>query len=255
MKESSEAQKARSCRVCKITIAPDSVKEYFYWNKSLASYEGICKGCKAKQRREREGIKQRRQVDTSSGGRPCTVCGLWKKNFLFRDRVKTKKGYRKITRGECISCENNSNIYRQKMADFIVPSHRAPGRQRTLLVLTLPDVRPWSVNKIWAGVPWPKRKKYADQAIVEMLEVYPDAVMSGELFPLSEKIDIWVHLYFKNEAHAQDPGNPLTKPHIDAMIGRVIEEDDMNHIGYVAHKIFIDKERPRMEIIITKAYD
>ena len=110
--------------------------------------------------------------------------------------------------------------------------------------IILDGERPWSWNKMYAGVHWSKRKAEADR--IHALVYYSINCKEGYL----ERVDIRVTAYFKNRP--LDPDNITSKFYIDGLVGNVIEDDTREFVRRVTTQSEIDKENPRVEIEITE---
>ncbi len=110
--------------------------------------------------------------------------------------------------------------------------------------IVLKDERPLSLNKFWAGVHWSKRKEYADR--VHLL--VRAAIDPKEISIFTEPVNITITAYF--DKRPLDCSNVLGKPYEDALIGWVIENDSPKYVSSFTTKSRIDKENPRLEILI-----
>ena len=124
--------------------------------------------------------------------------------------------------------------------------------------IVLEGERPWSWNKMYAGVHWTKRKEEADRVHgLLMWKLQQTANLSGgamlykmDSSPLLFKgrVDISVVAYFKNRP--LDPDNITSKFYIDGLVGEVIEDDTREFVRKVTTQSEVDKENPRVEIIV-----
>ena len=112
--------------------------------------------------------------------------------------------------------------------------------------IILEGERPWSWNKMYAGVHWSERKKEADR--VHMLI---KAWLADSWLPFKGRVDITITAYFKNKP--QDPDNICSKLYIDGLIGNLIEDDTREYVRKVTTISEIDRENPRVEIEVLYA--
>ena len=119
------------------------------------------------------------------------------------------------------------------------------------MIITLKGERPWSWNKMYAGIHWSKRKEEADR-IHEL--VYYTLKEEGWMFgegsiPPVGRVDIHVTAYFRGRP--QDSDNICDKFYIDGLIGSVIEDDDRRYVRRCTTQSELDMLNPRVEIEIT----
>ena len=114
-----------------------------------------------------------------------------------------------------------------------------------LMEIILDGERSISWNKFYSGMHWTKRREILDDARAAVLAVMP---VDAELF--SDPVEICITVYFKSRP--QDPDNICTKLYIDALKGRLIQDDDMRYVSSVTSRSRIDKAKPRVEIEIRK---
>jgi len=113
------------------------------------------------------------------------------------------------------------------------------------MIVTIPDYRPPTWNKFYAGMHYRKRIELASEAHLLVLaatkQQHPDCE------PFDVCIDIEVTVYFKNRP--QDTDNVTAKLLIDGLRhAGVIAEDTPVQVGAVTTRSRVDKERPRVEI-------
>jgi len=118
--------------------------------------------------------------------------------------------------------------------------------------IILEGERPWSWNKMYAGVHWSKRKAEAERVHqlmwLELNGYFPETAVKQKM--IKGVVDILVVAYFKNRP--QDSDNICSKLYIDGLIGSVIEDDTREFVRRVTTQSEIDKENPRVEIEITE---
>ena len=101
------------------------------------------------------------------------------------------------------------------------------------------------MKQYYAGKHWAKRN--AETQRVKLLvreQIDPETVRM-----FNGRVDITMTAYFKG--NTQDSGNVCTKSYIDALIGWLIEEDDIKHVRRVVTESRKDNKRPRVEIELT----
>lgn len=94
------------------------------------------------------------------------------------------------------------------------------------MLITIPDHRPISWNKYYAGKHWAERKAHSD-----FVHALVAASVEVGVEPFGVPVEIIVTAYFKS--HPQDPDNVCSKPYIDGLIGRVIHNDTMQYVSSV----------------------
>ena len=118
--------------------------------------------------------------------------------------------------------------------------------------IILEGERPWSWNKMYAGVHWSERKAEADRVHMLMFSKYLNMRDDQDQLPeLTERVDIHITAYFKNKP--QDPDNICSKMYIDGLIGTLIADDTREYVRKVTVQSEVDKENPRVEIEVTEA--
>ena len=111
------------------------------------------------------------------------------------------------------------------------------------MLIVIEDYRPPSLNQIYSGVHWSKRKRMADEAhALVRANIDPDV----EAFNVP--VEIRVTAYFKNRA--LDPDNIPAKILIDGLIPLVIADDSPKYVASVTTISRVDKDRPRVEIVV-----
>ena len=117
--------------------------------------------------------------------------------------------------------------------------------------IILEGERPWSWNKMYAGVHWSERKEEADRVhqlvFYEYLKLRDD---QDQLPEMLDRVDIHITAYFKNRP--LDPDNVVSKFYIDGLIGNIIEDDTRKFVRKVSVQSEVDKENPRVEIEINE---
>lgn len=121
---------------------------------------------------------------------------------------------------------------------------------RRSVTIVIPNERPISWNKMYAGVHWAKR---ADEALRVHLVVRayldPDCPMFDGL------VRIKMCVYSKNRRVQLDADNICSKLYIDGLIGWLIRDDDAKHVRSVETVTLLDRQNPRVEIKITEVED
>ena len=131
----------------------------------------------------------------------------------------------------------NTNAPKQK------PTRGRIGRAGGSLTLTLEGARPLSINQV-VGAHWSLCNRYKNECY-EAVRL----AMSGDERPFACVVDIDIIAYF--DASPQDSDNIFGKYYIDALrhFG-IIGDDDMAHVRKTLTWSQMDKERPRVEIVI-----
>ena len=112
--------------------------------------------------------------------------------------------------------------------------------------IVLENERPWSWNKLYAGVHWTKRAEEADR--VHDLVGWTLREMHTYSMFINTRVDIQVVAYFKNRP--LDSDNIVSKMYIDGLKGFVIKDDTREFVRKVTTQSEVDKEFPRVEIIV-----
>jgi Holliday junction resolvase RusA-like endonuclease len=111
---------------------------------------------------------------------------------------------------------------------------------------SIPMERPPSMNRVLSQTHWGFWHDHKKEAYLAMR-----SVMNPEGHDLFDcRVDIWVTCYFKQQP--QDADNIMVKGYIDALIGLVIPEDDMQWVRWVCSRSEIDAHEPRLEIIVIE---
>ena len=128
------------------------------------------------------------------------------------------------------------------------------------MIIILEGERPWSWNKMYAGVHWTERRAEASRVhglvmweLQQMANLPPGAMlykMDYTPFLFKEKVDIHITAYFKNKP--QDPDNICSKLYIDGLVGNLIENDTREFVRRVTVQSEIDKDNPRVEIEVLE---
>lgn len=119
--------------------------------------------------------------------------------------------------------------------------------------IVMPEERPMSVNRIWAGIHWKTRSSYKNKvkdALTAILKQY-----GCEL--IDEKVDISLVCRMKNTSRSNlyDSDNVVIKPYIDSLRGIILKDDTTNYVGRVCVEVLADNETPGLEIIILRRED
>ncbi len=118
--------------------------------------------------------------------------------------------------------------------------------RRVLIVLE--GERPWSMNQYYSGQHWAKRNAETNRVhLAVRQQIDPETVRM-----FNGRVDINMVAYFKG--NTQDSGNVCTKAYVDALIGWLIEDDNIQHVRRVATESRKDNKRPRVEIEVV-AFD
>ena len=113
------------------------------------------------------------------------------------------------------------------------------------ITLTLPNERPQSWNKSYAGQHWTKRKDEVERVrLAVRKQIDPDTV---EVF--AGQVDVDVSVYFAGDP--QDADNIPAKLYVDALKGWYIADDDRHHVRSVRTWTLVDKADPRVVIRIS----
>lgn len=107
--------------------------------------------------------------------------------------------------------------------------------------IVIPDHRPVSLNKYYAGMHWSKRKAIADEA-----HMLVRAALPPDVEPYTEPVHITVTAYFKNRP--LDASNVLAKVYEDGLIGRVLIDDSTQYVRSVRTVSLVDRAAPRVVI-------
>ena len=112
--------------------------------------------------------------------------------------------------------------------------------------IILEGERPVSWNKFYAGMHWSRRREYA--AGVHYLVKLAARGTGGGLF--MEKVAITITVFFKNRP--LDPCNIPAKIYIDGLLGTWLIDDSPRYVSSVTTRSRVDKERPRVEIVVEE---
>lgn len=118
------------------------------------------------------------------------------------------------------------------------------------MLITIPNYRTASWNTLWSGAHWTVRQSIADEAhwlvLIAVKEQHPDC----EPFPYT--VDIKFEVFF--DVKPQDTDNLLAKPSIDGLRhAGVLTDDTIDQVGWVCCRSYVDKDRPRVEIRLTRS--
>ena len=111
--------------------------------------------------------------------------------------------------------------------------------------LVLQGERPMSWNSFYSGGHWSKRDNEVKRVRVVVREV-----LTGDEEPYQVPVDILVTGYFAEKP--QDSDNICDKLYIDALKGRLLNDDDSRWVRIAASCSTVDKTNPRVEIRITE---
>lgn len=113
------------------------------------------------------------------------------------------------------------------------------------VLIVLEGERPWSMNQYYSGKHWAKRNAETSrvhQVVREQIDPETVRMFNG-------RVDINMTAYFKG--NTQDSGNVCTKAYVDALIGWMIEDDNIQHVRRVTTESRKDNARPRVEIEVV----
>lgn len=113
------------------------------------------------------------------------------------------------------------------------------------MIIILPGERPMSWNKLYAATYWRKRN---DEAI-RVHTLVKIATRHVEV-KFKNKVAITVTGFFDH--HPTDSDNICDKFYIDGLRHSVIEDDTMRWVDSAKTQSRIDKENPRVEILIEE---
>lgn len=113
------------------------------------------------------------------------------------------------------------------------------------MIIRLDGERPLSWNRFYAGMHWSERQAQIGVARILVLNALPVEALMFE-----RPVDIIITAYFNSRP--QDPDNICSKLYIDALVGRLIEDDTPTHVASVTTRSRIDKEKPRVEIEVRE---
>ncbi len=116
------------------------------------------------------------------------------------------------------------------------------------VIITIPNESPISWNKFYSGKHWAVRKQEADR-VHQLVRgcIDPDAI------PFAGLVNIIITAYFPNKRLLQDPDNICCKLYIDGLKWWVIADDDTKHVRSVLAISELDREKPRIEIVVSEA--
>ena len=114
------------------------------------------------------------------------------------------------------------------------------------MIITLPGVRAISWNQFYAGKHWTMRKQIADTAHWQVR-----AALTGEEEIIRQPVRILITGYFFD--HPVDSDNVCAKIYVDALKGRIIQDDNNCYVLSTTTESRIDKENQRVEIVINEA--
>lgn len=113
--------------------------------------------------------------------------------------------------------------------------------------IILEGERPWSWNKMYAGVHWSERKKEADR-VHELVRV---ATSDAKYSTMWCRVDIHITAYF--DKRPLDSSNICAKMYEDGLIkAAIIVDDSPEWVRKVTVQSEIDKDNPRVEIKVNE---
>ena len=116
-----------------------------------------------------------------------------------------------------------------------------------MITITLPNERPPSWNKAYAGQHWTKR-----QAEVERIRLAVRAAIDPETVePFAVPVDVTITVYFASRP--QDADNIPAKLYIDALKGWLLVDDDRHHVRSVRTVTALYAGNPRVVIEVAPA--
>lgn len=107
--------------------------------------------------------------------------------------------------------------------------------------IVIPNERPLSLNKFYAGIHWTKRKKEADRVHKLVRAFTPKNTTI-----IAKRVDILITAYFKDRP--LDASNIFLKIYEDGLKGVVIADDSRAYVRCIGGRSEIDKFNPRVEI-------
>lgn len=107
----------------------------------------------------------------------------------------------------------------------------------------LEDEKPMSWNKMYAGGHWGSRKSEADR----VHDLMACQLIGAEMFEVP--VHVVIEVGFKDK-RKRDPDNIAVKFYIDGLVGRVIEEDTIDHIKSLLI-IGVRSDRNYVQIIVS----
>lgn len=114
--------------------------------------------------------------------------------------------------------------------------------------IVIPNFKCPSLNKMYAGRHWKKRKDEADY----IHKLVQSKVEKGDFKPPKTPIDIKYIAYFKYK-HKRDPDNLAVKFITDGLVlAGLIEDDSCEFVRWVSSRAVIGAENDRVEIEIKK---
>lgn len=117
--------------------------------------------------------------------------------------------------------------------------------------IVLPGERSISWNKYYSGMHWILRSKEAKRVKQLVRAAFTREQLDQGTY--TAPVDIVVHAYFGSRP--QDADNVCTKLYVDALKGWIIEDDDPAHVTSVVPMVSVDRDNPRVELIIREAQD
>jgi Holliday junction resolvase RusA-like endonuclease len=114
--------------------------------------------------------------------------------------------------------------------------------------IVLDDVRAKSWNWMYAGTHWKNRSSYA-KSVHQLVDAAVRDV-DVNITPFECRVHITTIAYFKNRP--TDPDNVCDKVFIDGLVGKVIHDDTRQYVASTTTISEIDKDNPRVEIVIEE---
>lgn len=116
--------------------------------------------------------------------------------------------------------------------------------------IVLPNERPISWNTYYAGAHWIIRKKKATEIHTLVKYALMEMGYHGRSKLIAGKVNIKVIAYFKNRPYDSD--NIPAKLYVDGLKDILIQDDTYRYVGDVTTRSEIDKQNPRVEIVIEE---
>lgn len=116
-----------------------------------------------------------------------------------------------------------------------------------IITIIIPDERPTSWNKFYAGKHWSFRKREAER-VHQLVRAYLDPD-----WPMFDKpVEIEFRVYFANRRLQLDWSNIPAKLYEDGLIGWLIKDDSPKYV--IAGRVLslVDRDNPRIEIRIRE---
>jgi hypothetical protein len=117
-----------------------------------------------------------------------------------------------------------------------------------MITITIPNEKPMSWNKFYAGKHWSVRKAEADR-VHQLVRAYLDPDWSMFDGP----VEIEFRVYFSNRRLQLDWSNIPAKLYEDGLIGWLLKDDNPKYVIGGRVLSLIDRKNPRVEIKIMEA--